>query len=110
MYTINTTFCTDPGLETEVIAWLQNVYIPKALEAGLSHPRLSRVMVTQPGDALALALQFRADSPSRVHQWHKTLEPDLMAEATRIWGERLLPFVTHLKTLYEPGNGTDQGV
>ncbi|MDE5895388.1 MAG: DUF4286 family protein [Muribaculum intestinale] len=97
MILVNTTFLVESGLEGEWTVWAHTVYIPTAVSAGYRHPLLMRVFSQEDNGGTTYALQIQCDGMPEASDWLDKLQPVLLDEISRRWGQRVLHFTTMME-------------
>ena len=97
MILINTTFHVAHGLEDQWTAWAYDVYIRTALSAGYQLPLLMRIISEEENGGTTYALQIQAVGHSEATDWLDKLQPGLLSEIGRRWGENVLHFTTMME-------------
>ncbi|MCX4369022.1 MAG: DUF4286 family protein [Duncaniella sp.] len=97
MILVNTTFLVESGLEGEWTVWAHTVYIPTAVSAGYRHPLLMRVFSQEDNGGTTYALQIQCDGMPEASDWLDKLQPVLLDEINRRWGQHVLNFTTMME-------------
>lgn len=99
MILFNTTFHLDSSIESELLMWLRQRFIPETLAAGMERPLLCRLIENVEPGCSAFALQFFCDSIADVDGWRSSGFLQLMTELSEKWKDRALAFSTSMEVI-----------
>lgn len=100
MYIVNTTFCADPSLASEVKLWCCTVYADEAAGFGFSQVMVSQVINAAPdADAVSVAVQMQCDDTRLIDQWFDSAGAKLIDSLRRKYADKVLPFTTYMMRL-----------
>ncbi len=100
MILLNTTFACDPALEAEVIGWIKDTYLPRAIVSGLfADPLLCKVHPMPDADASSIAVQMRCGSVADANTWLHGEGARITADFAAGRHERIMAFATLMDIL-----------
>ncbi len=101
MLVLNTTFSGALSDRDELIAFLQERYIPTTLAHGTLHsPLVYEVLGTQSdGDTFSLALQFSFDGLEQLERYQQEHFPMVQEMLVSEFGQRVVGFMTLMRQL-----------
>ncbi|MDE6556822.1 MAG: DUF4286 family protein [Duncaniella sp.] len=99
-YILNTTFHVLSSLEEEMLAWMKEKYVGRALEQGIfSNPQIARVMTQVEDNAESFAVQLATTDIVRGNEWLASDAFRLLEELRSKHGENVLFFSTWLEVI-----------
>lgn len=100
MTLLNITYVIYCPLKNTFVDWLQTKWIPSARQAGLSQPRLARVLGGDDPDSVSLALEMTSPSVAVAQRFlHGAQAETLVKEMRKQWGQKVLHFATLLDVI-----------
>jgi hypothetical protein len=96
MIIYHTTFHVDEDVVAESIAFLKQIYIPKATQSGLLHsPALHRVL-QEDEEGASISVQFRVEDQKTLHRWMQHEGVGIQRELVARFGNKVAGFSTLL--------------
>lgn len=99
MIILNTTFYIHPDLEADFADWIMRSYIPSALSAGLTNPKMSLILTKVDETMTGFALQLESDDINAAENWHDGHGAKIRGEFLGGKGEKALCFTTYMEQI-----------
>lgn len=102
----NTTFAIEAPLEKEVMKWLEDEFIPSAIDDGYflstekHRPSIFKVMCGESGQ-VTLAVHLYTSDTEIIDKWYADHGSRLFSNALECWQGRVVFFSTTLHLIYE---------
>lgn len=95
MIIYNTTYTVAAGDAKNFIIWVNEAYIPKAIENGmLKKARLLQILSHKDPDTECFSLQFETESVGTLQKWYGENGRALVDEMLKLFGDKVVGFST----------------
>ena len=100
MIVYNITMKPESQVWQEWLIWLQSGFIPMVMSTQcFDGNHLFRILNTDDSEGPTYALQFHTSSPERYAYFEENHSAQVLGEASRHWGDRLLFFQTCMESV-----------
>lgn len=100
MLLYNTTFAVDIDIEKDVIQWIEDVFIPSAVEDScFFSPQILRVLGGEP-EVTSIAVHIYTDSIKQIENWYADHGSALFGSLIERWDGKVVIFSTTLQVIY----------
>lgn len=97
MFVVNTTFCAEESVAIDVKLWCTSIYTLKAEEFGFTDVIVCKVLSMDASvDSVSYAVQMQCSDVKLIDEWFDGPGTALLEEATKKWGQKVLPFTTYM--------------
>lgn len=95
MIIYNTTFHVEEEVRDMFLFFIQNKFVPQAIDSGLLfEPRLAHIYKQHDDKGSSYSLQFRVKDIEALNQWVTTTEKIIQDELTKSFGYKVAGFMT----------------
>lgn len=98
MYLLNTTFVIQPGAFSNWKKFIKSVYIPLSLdELKFEDVTIMKIYAQQEDGDLTYSVQFKTPHIEYIQFYQQEIQPRLLRELGKVFGDTVLPFSTILE-------------
>ncbi|MBK5721587.1 DUF4286 family protein [Dysgonomonas sp. Marseille-P4677] len=100
MIIFNTTFHVEDDVCNNYLAFMKEIYIPKAANSGFLHePRFAKIHAQHEQSGTSYSLQFKVKNVDTLNYWFEKEGESLQKELTSHFGNKALGFVTLMEEI-----------
>lgn len=99
MIILNTTFYVHESIGEQFRQWIEQEYIPSALNESLSEPVVARLLMEPQEGMSGYAIQFVSETIAQAQKWHDDKAATLRGLLSGKYGEKILFFTTYMERL-----------
>lgn len=99
MIIVNTTFYVHESIDNQFRRWVNDTYLPSALDKGLNDPSVSRLLIDAQENMTGYAVQIKAKDIEKAMNWHDNEGAGLRGQMNGIHGEKILFFTTYMEQI-----------